>query len=219
MGRYLQASHTHSLPPDPAHLRLLLCLPAARVLPHTWALLDRQGRHRGHACAQIGLAGHRAAWTSGGGKARSWAKPSSQSCQQTSPQKRFKSRVTNLGTKEEPKLAASSVAPWLPGAPPLGPPVCLSAHQGAPSQAGKGKKGEQGLLGCGYLINVFCYEDVGLAPNTALVHFTRMWVSRMNPKSTGSKYVHWRAKNSMRQPHQESSPPLPSSWRQRARQA
>ncbi|XP_037667701.1 phosphatidylinositol glycan anchor biosynthesis class U protein isoform X3 [Choloepus didactylus] len=52
----------------PAHLRLLLRLPAAGILPHTRALLDHQGRHGGHACAQVGLAGHRTVWTSEGSK-------------------------------------------------------------------------------------------------------------------------------------------------------
>ncbi|XP_053527112.1 phosphatidylinositol glycan anchor biosynthesis class U protein isoform X2 [Artibeus jamaicensis] len=56
---------------DPVDLRLLLRLPAAGVLPHTWSLPDGQRWHGGHALAQVGLAGHRAARTSGGGQARS----------------------------------------------------------------------------------------------------------------------------------------------------
>ncbi|XP_040494137.1 phosphatidylinositol glycan anchor biosynthesis class U protein isoform X3 [Ursus americanus] len=105
----------------PAYLGLLLCLPAAGVLPHTRSLLDGQGRHRGHARAQVGLAGHRAAWTSGGGRAGSWAQPSSQSCQQ-SPQAN-EVRVQgyeplaperNHGWQQGLWGVARSTSPWTP---------------------------------------------------------------------------------------------------------
>ncbi|XP_053056023.1 phosphatidylinositol glycan anchor biosynthesis class U protein isoform X2 [Acinonyx jubatus] len=222
----------------PAHLRLLLCLPAAGVLPHTWSLLDCQGRHGGHACAQVGLAGHRAAWTSGGGRARSWAKPPSQSCQQRRPPadevrvQGYKSLAPERshGWQQGQWGIARSSSTWTP--------TLWFCTPGSPLRGLKGEEaGEQGLLGCDYLINGFLLqrnrswahtallEGVGLAATTTVVYYTLVWVSRMSPKSTTRKFVPWPAETGVGQPTptpppSSSHPPhSPSSWRQRARRA
>lgn len=38
---------------DLAHLGLLLCLPPAGVLPHSWTPSDKAGWDRGHACFEV----------------------------------------------------------------------------------------------------------------------------------------------------------------------
>ena len=96
--------------PDPVDLRLLLRLPAAGVLPHARSLLDGQGWHGGHALAQVGLAGHRAARTSGVGQARRQAEPSRQNRQQASPQAdEVQVQGHGLGSRGELRLAARPV--------------------------------------------------------------------------------------------------------------
>ena len=138
-GRYHETSHNLSLPLDPTHLRLFLRLPAARILPHTRPLPDRQGRHGGHACAQVGLAGHKAAQTSGvKGPAAGPSPLTRVASRQDQGQMRFESKVTT--TSEEPRPVARSVGKS-PGASPLGSPTLwLCIPRSPPSQAGKGMK-------------------------------------------------------------------------------
>lgn len=86
---------------------------------------------------------------------------------------RFESRVTTTGTSEEPTPAARSVggvtksiSPWITHF------VALHTKEPSlPSRKGD-EAGEQGLLGCGYLINVFCYQHI--CPGTTL-HSWKGW--------------------------------------------
>ncbi|XP_019806292.1 phosphatidylinositol glycan anchor biosynthesis class U protein isoform X2 [Tursiops truncatus] len=152
---------------DPAHLRLLLCLPTAGVLPHTWSLPDHQGRHGGPACAQVGLAGHRAARTSGLKGPEAGPSPLTRASSREVLGRSGLSPGSQIsGTGEEPRLAARPVGSSQEHLH-LHSPLCGSAHQGAPLPSREGEEAdEQGLLGCGYLINVFCYANV--CPGTTL---------------------------------------------------